>query len=59
MNSAMWEKSAVQRNIRQLSEDGVDVVLPTEGWLSCRQTGVGRMAEAEVLFAEIQRRFDN
>ncbi|NOY30505.1 MAG: phosphopantothenoylcysteine decarboxylase [Planctomycetes bacterium] len=45
MNSEMWEKPAVQRNLSQLREDGVHLVGPAEGWLSCRQKGVGRMAE--------------
>ena len=44
MNCAMWEKPAVQRNLKQLREDGVEIVDPEEGWLSCRKRGVGRMA---------------
>ncbi len=45
MNSEMWEKPTVQRNLSQLRDDGVHLVGPAEGWLSCRQKGVGRMAE--------------
>jgi phosphopantothenoylcysteine decarboxylase len=45
MNSEMWNKPAVQRNLNQLREDGVHLVDPGEGWLSCRQKGKGRMAE--------------
>lgn len=45
MNSEMWAKSSVQRNVRQLTQDGVTTVGPGEGWLSCRQSGAGRMAE--------------
>ena len=51
MNSEMWEKPAVQRNVQQLRADGLHIVDPGEGWLSCRQKGVGRMAEP----AEIAR----
>ena len=47
MNSAMWAKAAVQRNVRQLAADGVAIVQPGTGWLSCRQTGAGRMAEPD------------
>lgn len=47
MNAAMWEKAAVQRNVRQLEADGVRIVPPGTGWLSCRQAGTGRMAEPE------------
>ncbi|NBW96586.1 MAG: phosphopantothenoylcysteine decarboxylase [Planctomycetia bacterium] len=45
MNSAMWAKPAVQRNVRRVSEDGGLIVQPGTGWLSCRQQGTGRMAE--------------
>ena len=57
MNAAMWEKPAVQRNISQLKEDGVGFIEPTSGWLSCRQTGTGRMAEPETITAAIETAF--
>jgi phosphopantothenoylcysteine decarboxylase/phosphopantothenate--cysteine ligase len=47
MNSQMWEKAAVQRNVDQLRSDGIHFVDPEEGWLSCRRRGVGRMAAPE------------
>jgi len=47
MNCEMWEKAAVQRNVTQLEADGVTMVGPGEGWLSCRTKGAGRMAEPE------------
>jgi phosphopantothenoylcysteine decarboxylase len=53
MNTAMWEKAAVQRNVQQLRDDGVRFVDPGSGWLSCRQVGAGRMAEPETILAEI------
>ncbi|HEX4145514.1 MAG TPA: flavoprotein [Pirellulales bacterium] len=53
MNSEMWEKLPVQRNVQQLREDGFHLVGPEEGWLSCRQQGPGRMAEPEKIFAAI------
>jgi phosphopantothenoylcysteine decarboxylase/phosphopantothenate--cysteine ligase len=54
MNTAMWEKPAVQRNIIQLRADGVQFVDPTSGWLSCRQTGKGRMAEPDTILTAIR-----
>jgi len=54
MNTAMWEKAAVQRNIAQLRSDGVRFVEPGSGWLSCRQVGTGRMAEPETILAAIR-----
>jgi phosphopantothenoylcysteine decarboxylase/phosphopantothenate--cysteine ligase len=52
MNSEMWSKAAVQRNIARLREDDFQFVEPGSGWLSCGQVGTGRMAEpAEILAA--------
>ncbi len=55
MNCEMWDKPAVQRNVAQLRADGVHVIDPEEGWLSCRTRGVGRMAAPEKIFAVIQQ----
>jgi phosphopantothenoylcysteine decarboxylase/phosphopantothenate--cysteine ligase len=50
MNGQMWSQPAVQRNVKQLVEDGVTMIGPGDGWLSCRQQGAGRMAEpSEIL----------
>jgi phosphopantothenoylcysteine decarboxylase/phosphopantothenate--cysteine ligase len=54
MNAAMWENPAVQRNVSQLTEDGVGFIQPASGWLSCRQTGIGRMAEPETIITAIE-----
>lgn len=54
MNCEMWDKPALQRNVKQLIEDGVQVVGPEEGWLSCRDKGAGRMSEPETIVAAIK-----
>jgi phosphopantothenoylcysteine decarboxylase len=54
MNPDMWSKSAVQRNIHQLGEDGVRVIMPDDGWLSCRRRGPGRMAAPERIQRQIE-----
>jgi phosphopantothenoylcysteine decarboxylase/phosphopantothenate--cysteine ligase len=54
MNSQMWSKRSVQRNIETLSRDGVFIVPPVEGWQSCRTIGLGRMAEPQVIQATIE-----
>jgi len=54
MNAEMWRKPAVQRNVRQLREDGFHIVGPEEGWLSCGERGPGRMAEPDELFEAIK-----
>ncbi|HVU89786.1 MAG TPA: flavoprotein [Xanthobacteraceae bacterium] len=53
MNCEMWDKPSVQRNVEQLRADGVILVGPEEGWLSCRQRGMGRMSAPEKIFAAI------
>ncbi|MFW6124903.1 MAG: flavoprotein [Pirellulales bacterium] len=53
MNSEMWSKPAVQRNVEQLRADGAHILEPTEGWLSCRTVGAGRMQEPAEIFAAI------
>ena len=58
MNCQMWDQPAVQRNVSRLREDGVQIIDPEEGWLSCRKTGVGRMASPEKIFAAIQQQLD-
>jgi len=56
MNAAMWAKPAVQRNVRQVAADGVQIIPPGVGWLSCRQQGAGRMAEPAEIAAVIRER---
>ncbi|MCC7420878.1 MAG: phosphopantothenoylcysteine decarboxylase [Planctomycetaceae bacterium] len=54
MNTEMWRKSPVQRNVMQLEADGIDVIGPGAGWLSCGQVGAGRMAEPAEILARIE-----
>ncbi|HEX3871825.1 MAG TPA: flavoprotein [Pirellulales bacterium] len=54
MNKEMWSKPAVQRNVEQLRSDGMTIVDPEEGWLSCRQVGAGRMAEPDRIYEAIR-----
>jgi phosphopantothenoylcysteine decarboxylase len=54
MNNEMWEKPVVQRNVKQLEQDGFHLIGPNEGWLSCRVKGQGRMAEPTEIAAKIR-----
>ena len=54
MNTAMWEKPAVRRNVARLREDGVGIIEPGEGWLSCGRVGAGRMAEPAAIVARVE-----
>lgn len=53
MSAPMWEQPSVQRNVATLRSDGVGLIGPTSGWLSCRKQGMGRMAEPEDILAAI------
>ncbi len=55
MNTVMWNQPAVQRNVQQLRQDGVHFVDPEEGWLSCRASGAGRMADPQRIIDAIRR----
>jgi phosphopantothenoylcysteine decarboxylase / phosphopantothenate---cysteine ligase len=49
MNVNMWEHPATRENVRILSERGVHVVAPDEGYLACGMTGAGRLAGLEAI----------
>jgi phosphopantothenoylcysteine decarboxylase/phosphopantothenate--cysteine ligase len=53
MNTIMWQKPAVQRNVAQVRADGIQLIDPEEGYLSCGMQGPGRMAEPETIFKSI------
>ena len=57
MNCEMWDKPAVQRNVQQLRDDGLHIIEPGSGWLSCGQVGAGRMAEPTEILEHIQQQF--
>ncbi len=53
MNESMWSKSAVQRNVGLLIEDGAILIGPEPGRMSCGEIGLGRMSEPEKIFEKI------
>jgi phosphopantothenoylcysteine decarboxylase len=55
MNSEMWAKPAVQRNLQQLRDDGILIAEPSAGWLSCGTVGAGRMAEPAELLTIVEQ----
>ncbi|MCC6284084.1 MAG: hypothetical protein IT439_02095 [Phycisphaerales bacterium] len=56
MNSVMWAQPSTQRNVRQLRDDGFDVIGPASGWQACRHVGEGRMSEPEEILAAVVNR---
>ena len=53
MSDAMAESPAVQENLARLRARGVHVVGPERGPLASGKVGLGRMAEPEVIVAEV------
>ena len=57
MNPHMWAHMATQRNVRWLTDNGVQFIGPTKGEMAeSGEAGVGRMAEPEAIREEIKRR---
>lgn len=59
MNTEMWNKPATQRNIEQCKADGIHIISPGSGWLSCGQIGAGRMAEPDEIFKQVTELLQN
>jgi phosphopantothenoylcysteine decarboxylase/phosphopantothenate--cysteine ligase len=55
MNVNMWENPIVQSNLDRLRANGFRIIEPSEGFLACGWEGKGRLAEPDVIIAEIQR----
>ena len=53
MNTVMWNKPSVQRNVKQLQDDGMFFIGPEPGHLSCGEIGLGRMTEPEKIVEKI------
>lgn len=51
MNVNMWQNPSVQENIRRLAASGYVLVGPEAGELACGETGQGRLAAPERIFA--------
>jgi phosphopantothenoylcysteine decarboxylase/phosphopantothenate--cysteine ligase len=55
MNVHMWENPRVQANLATLREQGWRIVEPGVGFLACGYEGAGRLADAAVIAAEVER----
>jgi len=58
MNSRMWEHPATRRNVDALRRAGVELIDPATGYLAEGESGIGRMAEPEVILAHVGRRLE-
>lgn len=57
MNREMWQNPATQRNIAQLTADGITVLGPDSGMQACGEEGMGRMLEPAQLAQHIEAFF--
>jgi len=55
MNVHMYENPAVQENLARLRGRGHRIIEPTTGFLACGYEGQGRLAEPDVIVAEVAR----
>jgi phosphopantothenoylcysteine decarboxylase/phosphopantothenate--cysteine ligase len=56
MNWRMWTHPATCRNVETLRRDGMAFIGPNEGAMACGESGPGRMAEPEEIFAALRAR---
>jgi phosphopantothenoylcysteine decarboxylase/phosphopantothenate--cysteine ligase len=55
MNPHMWANPATQRNLAQLTEDGISFIGPAEGEMAeANEAGIGRMAEVPEILGAIE-----
>lgn len=54
MNQQMFKHRPTQRNLRQLTDDGVQLVGPNSGDQACGEVGVGRMSEPHEIVSAIR-----
>jgi phosphopantothenoylcysteine decarboxylase/phosphopantothenate--cysteine ligase len=58
MNPQMWQNKVTRRNFAYLVKElGFLSVDPEEGEMACNHVGIGRMAEPDVIFSQIERFF--
>ena len=53
MNHRMWKNPVTQDNLGRLRRIAHHIVEPGEGWMACREHGVGRMAEPRDILAQV------
>jgi phosphopantothenoylcysteine decarboxylase/phosphopantothenate--cysteine ligase len=49
MNNRMWENPIAKENVARLEKLGYRFIGPDSGWLACRNTGPGRLAEPQAI----------
>ena len=55
MNNRMWENPINQENVTKLANLGYTFLGPDSGWLACRNTGSGRLADPQSIIDEVTK----
>ncbi|MBM5782442.1 MAG: bifunctional phosphopantothenoylcysteine decarboxylase/phosphopantothenate--cysteine ligase CoaBC [Pelagibacterales bacterium] len=59
MNEKMWEKKSTQDNLKELLQSNITIVDPQKDVLACGEFGIGKMANPEEIYAQIEQFFLN
>lgn len=59
MNEKMWFNDITQQNLIKLNEIGYEIIEPENDVLACGEYGVGKMANVEKIYFEIDSFFNN
>ena len=54
MNEKMWLNEVTQQNLKKLNEFGIEIIEPENDLLACGEVGIGKMANIEKIFDEIE-----
>ena len=57
MNTGMYNNLAVQKNIESLKNYGKEIIQPESGFLACGTSGMGRLADINIIYEAIERYF--
>ena len=55
MNSKMFDHFAVQKNLKYLKANDIEIIQPAEGFLACGYEGSGRLEEPENIISFIEK----
>ncbi len=55
MNTQMYNNPITENNIDTLKKYGIEVITPATGLLACKDIGIGKMPEPEVLYSYIEK----
>ena len=58
MNTFMWRHPATQTSVKRLADWGATIIEPAEGMLACGETGPGRLAEPDTIYAQLHKHLD-